>query len=359
MHRHAIGVLWILAYVLVISSPLLFMVVQPVPPARPLLIEASVALGFVGLLMMAIQFVLIGRVQRLSAPFGIDTLLRYHRHIAGIALGFVIIHPLLLVLHDPALLSWFDPIGGTWASRTGAWAVYAFILLVFLSVFRRQLRIRYEAWRMSHTVLGVTAIVCALAHVHLAGRYTDVPWKEAILIGVSAVTVGAYGYVRLVKPALMRREPYTVREVRPERGNVWSLALQAEGHPGMRFLPGQYGYLKLGSPYTFDEHPFSFASSSESDTSRTCKSDGALSRPRGRADDSLLPLPSRGPRRKWRNRFTRICASGLEAVQPEPRVLATHPRVQLAGTLHPEYHRRRGGSRERRRFSPARPRRCS
>jgi predicted ferric reductase len=263
MHRHAIGVLWILVYVLVVSSPLLFMVVQPVPPARPFLIEASIALGFVGLLMMAIQFVLIGRFQSLSAPFGIDTLLRYHRHIAGIALAFVINHPLLLVLHDPALLTWFDPVGGSWASRTGAWAVYAFILLALLSVFRRQLRIEYEAWRMSHAVLGVTALVCALAHVHLAGRYTDVPWKEAILITISAVMVGAYGYVRLVRPALLRRKPYTVREVRPERGNVWSLALQAEGHPGMRFLPGQYGYLKLGSPYTLDEHPFSFSSSSE------------------------------------------------------------------------------------------------
>jgi predicted ferric reductase len=32
----------------------------------------------------------------------------------------------------------------------------------------------------------------------------------------------------------------------------------------MRFLPGQYGYLKLGSPYSLDEHPFSFSSSSES-----------------------------------------------------------------------------------------------
>jgi predicted ferric reductase len=263
MHRHAIGVLWVLVYVLVVSSSLLLMAVRPVPPARPFLIEVSVALGFVGLLMMAIQFVLIGRFQSLSAPFGIDTLLRYHRHIAGIALAFVINHPLLLVLHDPALLAWFDPVGGSWASRTGAWAVYAFILLALLSVFRRQLRIGYEAWRMSHAVLGVTALVCALAHVHLAGRYTDVPWKEAILITISAVMVGAYGYVRLVRPALLRRKPYTVREVRPERGNVWSLALQAEGHPGMRFLPGQYGYLKLGSPYTLDEHPFSFSSSSE------------------------------------------------------------------------------------------------
>jgi predicted ferric reductase len=263
MHRHAGGVLWVLAYVLVVSSPLLFMAVRPVPPARPFLLEASVALGFVAILMMAIQFVLIGRFQSMSAPFGIDVLLRYHRHIAAIALAFVVLHSLMLVVHDPALVAWYDPIGGTWASRTGAWALYAFILLTLLSIFRQQLRLGYEAWRMGHTFLGIAALVFALVHVHLAGRYITTAWKEWLLVAICVAMVGAYGYIRLVRPALMRRAPYKVAEVRPERGRVWSLALQADGHPGLRFLPGQYGYLKLGSPYSLNEHPFSFSSSSE------------------------------------------------------------------------------------------------
>lgn len=263
MHRHAGGVLWVLAYVLVVSSPLLFMAVRPVPPARPFLLEASVALGFVAILMMAIQFVLIGRFQSMSAPFGIDTLLRYHRHIAAIALAFVVLHSVMLVLHDPALVAWYDPIGGTWASRTGAWALYAFILLTLLSIFRQQLRLGYEAWRMSHTLLGIAALVFALVHVHLAGRYISTAWKEWLIVAICVAMVGAYAFIRLIRPALLRRVPYRVTEVRPERGRVWSLALQADGHPGLRFVPGQYGYLKLGSPYSLDEHPFSFSSSSE------------------------------------------------------------------------------------------------
>ena len=263
MQRQAIGVLWVIAYILVVSSPLLFMLVRPVPPARPFMLEAAVALGLVAILMMAVQFVLIGRFQALSAPFGIDTLLRYHRQIAVIALGFIVLHALLLVLHNPALVTWFDPIGGTWASRTGAWALYAFILLALLSIFRQQLRIGYEAWRLSHTLLGIFALGAALVHVLLAGRYISVTWKGWVIIAICAVMVGAYLYVRLVRPVLLRRLPYTVSEVRPERGQVWSLALQPTGHPGMRFLPGQYGYLRFGSPFSRDEHPFSFSSSSE------------------------------------------------------------------------------------------------
>ena len=78
-------------------------------------------------------------------------------------------------------------------------------------------------------------------------------------------------YVLVVSCPLLFMAVRPVPPARPERGNVWSLALQADGHPGMRFLPGQYGYLKLGSPYSLDEHPFSFSSSSEQRAARTAR----------------------------------------------------------------------------------------
>ena len=263
MNRHAAGVLWILLYVVLITAPLVFMLVRPTPPARPFLVEASVALGFVALVMIALQFVLIGRFQPLTAPFGIDALLRYHRSIAGFALAFVIAHPLLLIARDPAFVAWLNPVAGSWASLTGTWSLYALVLLTALSAFRKQLRISYEAWRWTHAVLGVTAVVLAHVHITLAGRYTDAVWREGTLIVISLVALGMYGYVRLVKPSRVGRSPYVVSMVSPERGRVWSLALTADGHPGLRFMPGQYGYLRLHSPRHREEHPFSFSSSAE------------------------------------------------------------------------------------------------
>ncbi len=263
VNRHAAGVLWVLLYVVLVTSPLVLMALRPTPPARPFLVEVSIALGFVGIVMIALQFVLIGRFQALTAPFGIDALLRYHRHIAGLALAFVIAHPVILVIHDPAMLTWLNPIAGDWASRTGNWSLYALVLLTLLSIFRKQFRLSYEAWRATHAFLGISAIVLAHLHITLAGRYTDAFWKEAVLIVVTVVAVGLYAYVRLVKPALYGRTPYKVAEVVPERGNVWSLVLEADGHPGLEFLPGQYAYLKLGSPRSPEEHPFSLSSSSE------------------------------------------------------------------------------------------------
>jgi predicted ferric reductase len=55
-----------------------------------------------------------------------------------------------------------------------------------------------------------------------------------------------------------------VAEVRPERGQVWTLALQPQSGSRLRFSPGQFAWLTLSaSPFAMREHPFSIASSAE------------------------------------------------------------------------------------------------
>lgn len=236
---------------------------RPTPPARPFLVELSLALAFIGLVQLALQLVLIARFERVSASYGLDTVLRFHRYVAIAALVFVLAHPLILVIHEPAMLALLNPLHPSWGVRTANWALYALVLLVLLSLFRKRLRLGYEAWRVSHALLAIALIVLSHLHVHLAGRYTGVWWKEALLLAISTVAVGLLAYLRLIRPALQRQAPYRVAELRPERGRVWSLALEPVGHGGMRFKPGQFGYLKLRHPYAVDEHPFSFASSAE------------------------------------------------------------------------------------------------
>jgi predicted ferric reductase len=60
------------------------------------------------------------------------------------------------------------------------------------------------------------------------------------------------------------RRPYQVAAVRQERGNCWSLTLEAAGHKGMDHKAGQFAWLKLwGSPFGISYHPFSLTSSAE------------------------------------------------------------------------------------------------
>ena len=266
MNRTIVGAFWLVAYLVVILAPLWIMMIPPTPTARPFWVEFSLALGFVGLVQIAVQFVLVARYESVTAPYGIDLILKYHRQIALIAIGLLVAHPIILVIHNPNLLGLLDPFGGTLASRTGNWALYALIALALLSVFRQQIKLDYEIWRVSHGILGIIAIVLSHVHIHLVGHYAGTPWKEAVLIGFSAVMLAGFGYLRLVRPALMRRAPYEVAEVTPERGQTWNFAVRPVGHDGIRFAPGQFAWLKLGdSPYTIEEHPFSFSSSAHDD----------------------------------------------------------------------------------------------
>jgi len=71
-------------------------------------------------------------------------------------------------------------------------------------------------------------------------------------------------YVRLYKPLQQLRHPYRVVEVKEEKADSWSLIIEPDGHPGLRFQPGQFAWLTLGnSPFALKEHPFSFAGSAE------------------------------------------------------------------------------------------------
>jgi predicted ferric reductase len=57
-------------------------------------------------------------------------------------------------------------------------------------------------------------------------------------------------YVRIIKPLFMLRRPYRVTEVRPKRGDTWTLVMNPDGHRGFRFKPGRFGWLTMwGSPF--------------------------------------------------------------------------------------------------------------
>ena len=96
------------------------------------------------------------------------------------------------------------------------------------------------------------------------GFYLADPWKRALWIGLTIFWIALVVYVRLIKPLFMLRRPYRVTEVRKERGDSWTLAMQPERHSGFHFRPGQFGWLTVwGSPFKLTGHPFSFSSSAE------------------------------------------------------------------------------------------------
>jgi predicted ferric reductase len=131
-------------------------------------------------------------------------------------------------------------------------------------VWRRRLGLSYEAWRVLHGILAVVAVAAALVHVERVGHYVSGPWKQGLWALFSAVFVALLVNTRVVQPVRQLRRPWRVTSVEPERGDAWTLTLAPEGHGGLRFLPGQFAWLRVHrSPFAVREHPFSFSSSAE------------------------------------------------------------------------------------------------
>jgi predicted ferric reductase len=260
--RSLAGIFWILLYLGIVTVPILLMLVPPVPSGRGFWLELSVALGFAGLTQIGLQFLLIARFKRVTAPYGIDIILKYHRQIAVVAVAAIVLHPLILVMDNPSRLKLLNPLQGNWASRSALMATAVLLATVVLSIWREKLKLDYGPWRLTHILLGVSAIVFAQLHASMAGLYINTTWKQAVWIVMALLMVSFVAYLRLVKPVLQRRDHWRVVETRKERGDTTTLVLEPVDHEGFTFLPGQFAWIKVAdSPFTIEEHPFSFSSS--------------------------------------------------------------------------------------------------
>lgn len=249
-------------YLVLVCTPLAIAAAPPRPPGRSFWLELGVAIGFLALGQTALQFGLIARFERVSRPFGIDLVMQYHRQMGMLAAGAMLIHAGVLVIVRPAslaALARFDV-----GLLAGFGSILAVSALITLTLFRKQMGLRYETWRVTHVLLSILALVAAQVHVSRSGIYSGVPWKSVALLCFSTACVALVVYLRLVMPARLRRHPYAVAEVRPEGGSTWTVVLAPVGHDGLTFAPGQFAWLKLGcSPWSVGEHPFSFSSSAE------------------------------------------------------------------------------------------------
>jgi predicted ferric reductase len=256
------AVFWATAYLGAVLSPLVFAVIGASHPDHGLWTNFSVALGFVGLAMMGLEFALVARFRPVAAPFGQDALLQFHRQIGYVGLAFILIHfaisakwnelTLSKALHAP-LLVWF-----------GMAALFALIVLIVTSVWRRRLRLSYEAWHILHTVLALVLVVGALGHVFFVDEYVSSLWKQILWAIMSAAFVALLAWVRLVKPRRALGRPWRLERVEAEHGETTTLALRPPPAAQFRFEPGQFGWFAIGrSPFSLTQHPFSFSSSAE------------------------------------------------------------------------------------------------
>jgi predicted ferric reductase len=256
------AVFWVIAYLGVVIAPLVFAAIGASEPDHGFWTNFSVALGFVGLAMMGLEFALVARFKPVAAPFGQDALLQFHRQIGYVGLAFVLVHVAISAKWES--LTFVNAITAPALVWFGMAAALALIALVVTSVWRGRLRLSYELWHVAHTVLAVVVVVGALTHVYFVDEYVSTLWKQVLWGLMSAAFLSLLVWVRLLKPRRLRDRPWRLERVHRERGQTTTLALRPPDGDAFRFDPGQFAWFGFGgSPFSLTMHPFSFSSSAE------------------------------------------------------------------------------------------------
>ena len=255
-------VFWIGIYVVLVLAPLPLALIGHEPASRGFWIEFGVGLGFVGLAIMGLQFLLTARFRSIARLIGTDSMLQFHRQAGLVSYGFILAHVVILLSANRQFVAFLDPLVNLPRAAALAGVLALLTALLVTTLWRQQLGIVYRWWRVTHGVMAMVVLLIGLAHILQVGFYIDVLWKQGVWVLLTFGALGLLLQVRLVKPMWMARRPYRVAAVRQEAPRVWTLELDPVGHKGLSFRAGQFAWLTLSSsPFTMEQHPFSLSSS--------------------------------------------------------------------------------------------------
>ncbi len=258
---------WVITYVLVAIGPLALSVVS-LEPGRGFWVNFSVALGFVGLALMGLQFVIAARLVRVTAPVGVDVMLQAHRAVTPLIVVCILAHPIILFVWDIRFLALLDVTSAPARAQFAVASVALLLVLIATSLWRRHFRLSYEMWQVLHTSLATLIVVFGLVHVLLIGYYVREPWEEALWVAYTAAFVWLIAWVRIVRPLIRRRRGWSVVSVTEQPGGhtvrIRPQHPEVYGPDGFSFEAGQFAWINIGrSPFSFAYHPFSISSSAE------------------------------------------------------------------------------------------------
>ncbi|MDP3073777.1 MAG: ferredoxin reductase family protein [Opitutaceae bacterium] len=252
-----------LAYVVIVLSPLIIVALVRPATDHSFVYTIGKNLALVGFAIFAMQFVLSARLKWIERPFGLNLLFSFHKTMAVVASLLVLSHPVLLVLGGGKRSLVLGP-EVNWHIWLGRIAMVVILFHVMLASFRLIIRLNYETWRFIHNVVALVFLPLAFLHSWKAGGDLQLPAMRVLWVMLFGSAVAAYGWHRFVRPLRLRREPYTVTDLRKEADGVWTIALAAPvGVPRFDFLPGQFQFLtfRRAAHLPVEEHHWTISSS--------------------------------------------------------------------------------------------------
>ncbi len=247
----------------------------------------SKVLAIAGLMLYAINLVLAARVRWMEDYFGgLNRVYIAHHLTGGIALIFLLFHPLFLAMGYLVLGSitsfraaanflWLRPISLAFPPPEAVmqasainYGIIAFLGMVALLILTFFVKLPYRIWLFTHKFLGVAFLFAALHILFVFSDTSSNPALKYYLLAWSVLGLVAYTYRTLAGSILVRKYNYHVDAVNRVGDSVVELVMKPVGNP-MKFQPGQFVFIRFrysgDKAITTEAHPFSISSSPKDD----------------------------------------------------------------------------------------------
>ena len=264
------GALLLAAYVAIALLPVALAWLQDLP-RRPFNQDLSSGLAMAAFAMLLMEFLLAGRGRMLSRRIGMDITMRVHQFAGMAALALLALHPLLYGPMYSELQPW-DALRNRSVVLTNAAMVSGVLglmllaALAFVAALRSRIGWTYETWRLAHVIGAVAVAGMGLHHTLATGRYAQDPASIAFWVAAAALAAAAMLKVYALDPLLAYLRRYRVVGVEREAERTWRMRLEPVAGRTLRFIGGQFVWLKLGRAFArITEHPFSIASGPAAD----------------------------------------------------------------------------------------------
>lgn len=231
------------------------------PPGQPTSRYLGEILGTTAIVLFSCSLVVATKAPFLEHLFGgLDRMYVWHRW-SAIAGG------VLLFPHYVLVSTVKNTIKSTLGNALGLLALFGLVFLLLwalvprLPVVGRRIRSNYQRWFSLHRLTGLF-VIAGLIHGFMVDPVLQ---HSPVLLGwyiaVAAIGTVAYLYRELLNPffRLMWRHNYTVESVNRLNQKTVEVLLAPVAQP-VRFVAGQFVFVRFGREHEWERHPFTVSS---------------------------------------------------------------------------------------------------
>ena len=197
--RHTVSVCLLMGYlVLALFAITLALLLNP-NTSETFFTELGRGVALTGFTLLILQVALSARIKFVNRVFGLDVIMRFHKHMGIFAALLLISHPVFLALgHGSWRLFSF---GTGWRLNLGKVAMVVLLFTILFALSFRSLRVSFKVWRFLHKG-AILIIVLGFIHALVVGSDLEKMGMMIYFWALSVMATGIFIYRNLFMPLL-------------------------------------------------------------------------------------------------------------------------------------------------------------